>query len=76
MATATATRSAKLAEFGAFQIDLEYQRLIATKTENPRVGGSNPPLGTILFNDLDNSIFFSGTDLAPPLRQIVPPFRR
>ena len=26
-----------------------YTSNLGTRTENPRVGGSNPPLGTILF---------------------------
>jgi hypothetical protein len=26
--------------------------LVEQRTENPRVGGSNPPLGTILYKDL------------------------
>ncbi len=30
-----------------FPVDIGY-----TRTENPRVGGSIPPLGTIIFKDL------------------------
>ena len=30
----------------------QVAQLVEQRTENPRVGGSNPPLGTIMFNDL------------------------
>ena len=29
--------------------DAQVAQLVEQRTENPRVGGSNPPLGTILF---------------------------
>ena len=32
--------------------DAQVAQLVEQRTENPRVGGSNPPLGTIIFNDL------------------------
>ena len=35
----------------------QVAQLVEQWTENPRVGGSSPPLGTIFFNDLVN--FFS-----------------
>ncbi len=31
---------------------MDNNEFIFTKIENPRVGGSNPPPGTITFNDL------------------------
>ena len=31
----------------------QVAQLVEQRTENPRVGGSIPPLGTIHFNDLD-----------------------
>jgi hypothetical protein len=30
----------------------QVAQLVEQRTENPRVGGSNPPLGTIIFKDL------------------------
>ncbi len=30
--------------------DAQVAQLVEQRTENPRVGGSNPPLGTIVFN--------------------------
>ena len=32
--------------------EAQVAQLVEQRTENPRVGGSNPPLGTILFNGL------------------------
>ncbi len=32
--------------------DAQVAQLVEQRTENPRVGGSIPPLGTIIFNDL------------------------
>jgi len=52
MAIAMASESQQLANFGVSQDDSDYPSFTAPKTENPRVGGSNPPLGTILFNGL------------------------
>jgi hypothetical protein len=39
----------------------QVAQLVEQRTENPRVGGSNPPLGTILFSDL-SGIRLSGRE--------------
>jgi hypothetical protein len=37
---------------GEFQTNAQVAQLVEQRTENPRVGGSIPPLGTSYFNDL------------------------
>ena len=41
---------------GHFRARAQVAQLVEQRTENPRVGGSIPPLGTILFNDLSRTI--------------------
>jgi hypothetical protein len=35
-----------------WRIDARVAQLVEQRIENPRVGGSNPPPGTIIFNGL------------------------
>jgi hypothetical protein len=41
----------------------QVAQLVEQRTENPRVGGSSPPLGTSFFNELDEKSIYLCLDL-------------
>ena len=43
---------------GGLALRAQVAQLVEQRTENPRVGGSIPPLGTILFKDLCSMALF------------------
>jgi hypothetical protein len=66
-----------------FRIQAQVAQSVEQRTENPRVGGSIPPLGTIVFkglaHSLDATIFACGSfagggvDNSPQDNQLRPP---
>jgi hypothetical protein len=49
----------------------QVAQLVEQRTENPRVGGSIPPLGTILFNELTQKWHRWPLLLVTPKNQVI-----